>query len=129
MELVKVAPAELDSWDELRFCCLILMFLRSATNPGFEMWTSIMSMSLVNLSRTSDIGGRNLAVSCTQSSPNLRNFKASSSGKFILSMGSTSFSRSLPWYAVHAWNCKNMFMFKFKVQTQTHTCFFNFTKS
>lgn len=106
MELVKVAPAELLSWEE--FCFLILIFPRSATNPGFEMWTSFISTLLVNFSTTSDIRGRSFTVSCTHSSPTLRNFMASSSGKFLFNMGSTSFNKSLDWYAIHTCNCKHV---------------------
>ena len=80
MELAKDAPPEEpDCGESVILCCFILMFLRSATNPGFEIITSFTStLLLVNISTTSDIFGLSLAVSCTQSNPTLRNFMASS---------------------------------------------------
>ena len=89
---VDIPKNELDPADEC--VCRNLMFMKSATSPGGEIFASL-TLSLTNISTTAGIRGRCFAVSCTQSSPTFKNRTASVSGKFLSSVGSTNFTRAL----------------------------------
>ena len=82
----------------------IFSIWRSVINPGREIWRSLVSSLVANISTTLDIVGLRFGISCTQRRPTFRNWSTSCSRHSTEIDGSTSLRSWSSLYSSQACN-------------------------